>query len=84
MFKVGQKVRVKQWLDMPQDLQLKWGILTRCIGEVLTITATGESYEDIPLYELQDSPVWDWGLIVLEPEIEPVIRLGEQLLLFEL
>ncbi len=80
MFKIGQKVRVKQWLDMPQDIQYGWGILIRCIGEVLTITETGESYEGIPLYKLQGSSAGEWGLMVLEPEIEPVIRVGEQLL----
>ncbi len=79
-FKIGQKVLVKVWYDMPQDIQDGWGILTRCIGNILTVVAIGEKYKNINLYELEGKAVGEMGLIVLEPEIEPIIKVGEQLL----
>lgn len=79
-FRIGQKVRVKKWLNMPENIQCGWGILTRCIGDTLVVVRTGESYENIPIYELQDSLTGELRIRVLEPEIESVIKVGEQLL----
>jgi len=83
MFKVGQKVRVKQWLDMPEDLQAGYGMNVCKIGEVGTIVnildveISVNSYDVI--FENNEYPMF-----FLEGELEPDIKVGEQLLLFEL
>ena len=81
-FKVGDKVRVKQWLEMPQSIQDSWGALTRCVGEVSTVIKLDGNFQGINLYELSDITDGDGfccNLTVLEPEIELIIKKGEQL-----
>jgi len=80
MFKVGQRVRVIQWSDMPEELRESWGILTYHIGDMGTITKAKETYCNVNVYELESESLGGWALMVLEPEIEPFVRVGEQLL----
>ena len=72
-FKIGDKVRVKTWFEMPQYVQGSWGMLTRCVGDILTVYAFDVDFEGINVYNLSND------LLVLEPEIEPIIKKGEQL-----
>lgn len=77
-FKKGQKVRVKVWEDMPQDLYGTWG-KARNIGEIVIIegvnTFGGGNYTG---YDI----AFDYGetTCYFEEELEPVIKVGEQLL----
>lgn len=81
-FKVGQKVRVKQWLDMPETIQDDWGTLSDGIGNVGTIVIIeehqGSSYI-INIYKLEGKDFGKYGRNVLEGEIEPLVKVGEQL-----
>lgn len=88
-FKVGQKVRIKQWFDMPQEIQNVWGINTRkigIIGVIQDIEVDKEIKEicDINTYDVVFSNKPLDRLFVFEPELEPLVRIGQQLLLFEL
>lgn len=88
-FKVGQKVRIKQWFDMPQEMENMWGINTRNIGIIGVIQNVGadkgiENIYDINTYSVVFSNKPLDSLFVFEPELEPLVRIGQQLLLFEL
>ena len=76
-FKIGQKVRVKVWEDMPQDMQDRYGT-NRYAGQVGVI-----------LQYFTEDMGWDvktenekYSFFCLEQELEPVIKIGEQLLLW--
>ena len=74
-FKKGQKVRVKVWEDMPQYLSDTRGY-AKCVGDIVTIQAYTltpcDGYDVI--FEDGSSGYYLWE------ELEPVIKVGEQLL----
>ncbi len=75
-FKIGQKVRVKDWLDMPQDMIDKWGI-NNYVGEAGFVRQENLIADDIG-YDIDIKRVK--GLVFcLERELESVIKVGEQL-----
>lgn len=78
-FEKGQKVRVKKWLDMPQDSQDAYGCNIIKLGEIGTILKfVGDAVEtddyDV-IFEGDKYPVYLFG-----PELESAIAVGEQLL----
>lgn len=86
-YKIGQKVRIKEWVDMPEGIQDDWGTLTiGDIGNVGTIVAIeehqGSSYI-VNIYGLEGEDFGKYGRNVLEGEIEPLVKVGQQLLLWE-
>lgn len=84
-YKIGQKVRVVEWLDMPVEIRDAWGINSRCIGFIGTIASCHGKNFGINTYDIKfDKEIEKYPLFVFEYEIEPVLRKGEQLLLFEL
>jgi len=82
MFKVGQKVRTKQWLDMPEDVLAVWGSGSRLAGKVGVVESINNSFNtkgyDVILGKDK------YATFCLPQEIEPLIRVGEQLMLFEI
>lgn len=77
-FKIGQKVRVKQWVGMPQDIMGRWGLNTH-IGEVGFITQKNPYSGDDNGYDIKIKNKKD-SFFCLEQELEPFIKVGEQLL----
>jgi len=82
-FKLGDRVYVKKWLDMPQKLVDCYGINTRRIGSIGTINIVYNSGPDREgEYRISfDNDDAKEGLFVFESEIELARR---QLMLFEL
>jgi len=90
-FKVGQKVRVVEWLYMPlfvKDVYLDTP--STYIGQEVIIDSIDYSEsktmcEQAYIVNFVDkSDVNIDGTLFFEPELEPIIKVGEQLLLFEL
>ena len=84
MFKIGQKVRVKQWFDMPQKIRNVYLISpTLFVGEDVIIckltTELGERAYEVDFISKEEE-----GYLFFEKELEPFIKVGEQLMLFEL
>lgn len=82
-FKIGQKVRIKQWFDMPQNLQDYYGTNSFDIGKVGEVIDFAGETEDINMYNIliiNDN----YTNLALEPELESLVRIGEQLLFWEL
>ena len=77
-FKKGQKVRIKVWEDMPENLANTWGISSP-VGTIVIIegvnTFGGSNYAG---YDI----IFDGGKTTcyFESELEPVIKVGKQLL----
>lgn len=82
-FKIGDKVRVKEWVGMPDELKERWG-LNMHIGDEGTIWMESYSVEDG--YKGYDIKAKDsrYAFFCFEGELEPLVKVGEQLLLFEL
>ena len=82
MFKIGQKVRVKEWKDMPQEIEENWGI-SECTGEIGIIKSQKEKEEGHNAYDVKlDNNKYSG--FYFEEELESIVKIGEQLLLFEL
>ena len=83
MFKTGQKVRVVRWADMPQEVTEIYDENMRRIGEVGTIVRIKKAVMHINFYGVifEDDiyPIW-----LFEKEIETLVKIGEQLMLFEI
>ena len=82
-FKIGQKIRIKKWLDMPQCLQEKWGepAFIGKVGEVLkenNIESTNGYDVCFPEKKgnLKNTP----PAFYFPQELEPLVKIGEQLL----
>ena len=74
-FQIGQKVRIKQWLDMPQDIYDAYSEPENIgeVGEIVLKTKKGYNVlftKSKCFYLLQ--------------ELEPIIKAGEQLMLFDI
>jgi len=83
MFKIGQKVRIKEWFDMSLKLQDSYGINSYAIGVTgIVQRCNGTKYSSINSYDIILSN--DKSHFAFEPELEPVVKVGEQLLLFDL
>ena len=80
-YKVGQKVCIKQWLDMPQDIQDSWGENTVGIGATAVISFVIGLSQGIATYKVlfDKSGIAKGELFVFEPELEPLVKAGEQL-----
>ena len=74
-FKIGQKVRIKEWKNMPEELYNTWGRAV-CVGQIVTIE--GLAPTDCDGYDV----VFEngGGAFYLYGELESVIKVGEQLL----
>jgi len=89
-FKVGDKVRIKQWLDMPEELKYNYGMNTYGIGYVGIVDKFVEQTKNVNGYDiiLNIDHFLDKGAnrhhFAFEPELEPFVKVGEQLLLFDL
>jgi len=82
-FKIGQKVCGIKWLNMPQNIQDVYGINTCVYGRTGIVEKFVGIECDIATYDV----VFDgnkYPMFVFEPELESFVRIGEQLLLFEL
>ena len=77
-FKVGDKARVIEWIDMPQELQDSYSINACKIGEIGTIIRLLAEELDIESYDIifegDKYPIFLFG-----EELEPCIKVGEQL-----
>lgn len=80
-FKIGQKIRIKQWLNVPEELTAEWGknYYAGHIGVIESENGTAgvEAYDVKPDGNKT-------SVFCLKEELEPLIKVGEQLLLFEL
>jgi len=78
-FKIGQKVRVKEWSDMPQRIQEEYSKNTCRIGNIGVVTGFFGREYNINTYDIKFEGI-KCPLFFLEPELEPLIRIGEQLM----
>ena len=91
-FKIGQKVRVISWYDMPEEIQVGYGINTIGIGNSGRIDKVVEKYHGLNVYNVvfegdvldkSGDALWNQRNL-FESELEAIIEKGEQLMLFEL
>lgn len=80
-FKIGQKVRIVEWKDMPEDLQDIFGINTYGIGLIGVVDKFERAQKGVNGYNIK---LKGGNHFALEPELEPLVRVGEQLMLFEI
>jgi len=84
MFKVGQKVCTKQWINMPSIVEESYGEHTIPLGAIGTVKQFLGKELDINSYDvIFDKTISLYPLFVFEQELEPLIKVGEQLLLWE-
>jgi len=76
-YKIGQKVRVITWKDMPQDILDNWGLLSCGLGQIFIIKKQEEIFMGHKVYQLYNNEI---NLSVMEEELEPEVKIGEQLL----
>jgi len=71
-YKIGQKVRVKEWVDMPEELLANWGrnCLVGHVGVIVEYTNNGY---DVMIGNDK------YPAFCLQGEIEPLIKVGQQL-----
>ena len=77
-FKVGQKVRIVKWLNMPQDMVEKWGINLPHIGEVGIIEEQNFDGKPGIAYNVKRKGA-KYAFFCFEEELESIIKVGEQL-----
>ncbi len=79
-FKIGQKVYIKTWFDMPPALIDGWGNITmwNTEGEVGIIDKDKGLIDGEVAYDIKLSTS-KYRQLVFEQELEPVIEVGEQL-----
>lgn len=82
MFKVGDKVRIKQWLDMPEDVLDTWGDGSRLAGRIGVIEFINTCFSTDGYDVIIDGD--KYATFCLPQELESLVKVGEQLLLFEL
>lgn len=82
-FKVGQKVRGIKWQNMPEDMQDSFGINICGLEKVGIVENILDVYDGIRSYDVlfdgNKHPVF-----IFESELEPFVKVGEQLMLFDL
>lgn len=81
-FKIGQRVRIVGWVDMPEDVRGVF-ILTPAIfigKEVIIYKSTVELGKRAYEVDFVDKGIKESGYLLFEKELEPVIRVGEQLM----
>lgn len=78
-YKVGQKVCVVSWEDMPQDVMNSHCMNTSRIGEIGTIVKLLRQEMGINAYDIifEDNK---YPVYLFEPEFESVVKAGQQLL----
>lgn len=82
-FKVGQKVRGIKWQNMPQGMQDSFGINICGLGRIGVVKRVLDTYDGQRSYDI----IFDSNrhpVFIFESELEPFVKVGEQLLLFEL
>lgn len=79
-FKIGQKVRIKRWNDMPEDVFTNWGLPSYIgeVGKILRKTTSG-GYA-VCFSEKQYGLLGPPEAFYFSQELEPLIKVGEQLL----
>ena len=77
-YKVGQKVRIKQWVGVPEGLYSKWGTNEHvgCVGVVVREDRTAMGYRAYNVKTKEKK----YDFFCFEEELESVIKVGEQLL----
>jgi len=83
-FKIGQKVRVKDWNEMPERVISMYHCTpSTAIGKIVVISENcielGEQ-----AYQTNYTDGEEQDYLFFEKELESLIKVGEQLLLFEL
>lgn len=76
-FKIGQKVCVKEWLDIPEELLVDWGIVAH-IGDVGIVVKENAMVSKHNTYDVKTKSSKS-DFFCFEDELEPVIKIGEQL-----
>lgn len=77
-FKVGQKVRVKEWVDMPEEMFDSMGINGHA-GKVGVVVVDGKIHGGYKAYDVRTKG-GDYDFFCFEDELEPLIKVGQQLL----
>jgi len=77
-FKKGQKVRIIEWVNMPQDMIDRWGINAH-VGQVGIILAKNPYAKDDIGYDVKIK-YEKTSFFCLEEELEFAVKVGEQLL----
>lgn len=83
MFKIGQKVRVIEWLDMPENVMRAYAKNCNKIGEIGIVVGNFGKEMDTDSYDVAFEE-HKYSLFFFGPELELLVKVGEQLLLFEL
>ena len=79
-FKVGQKVRVKEWVDMPENvISMYYCTPSIAIGKLVVICESCKELDE-QAYQTNYLDGADQGYLFFEEELEAIIRVGEQLL----
>ena len=76
-FKIGQKVRIKEWVDMPEEVLVDMGIACH-IGDVGTIVRDIGTHKGYKAYDVR-TEIAKHNLFCFEGELEPLIKVGQQL-----
>ncbi len=74
-FKIGQKVRFVEWVDMPVEVIATWGKIIGWREETGVIEKENNEF-NISGYDVK---VDGTSIFCLSQELEPVIKVGEQL-----
>lgn len=80
-FKVGQKVRIKEWDDMPEDVFNVMGGNSQ-IGDAEdggVVESENNSYNGYKAYDVKMENC-KCGFFCFEQELEPFVKVGEQLI----
>ena len=77
-FKVGQKVRVKEWSNMPEWVLVYWG-MNGHVGNVGVVVRANDTMDRYNAYDVKtENSRYDF--FCFEGELESIIKVGEQLL----
>lgn len=79
-FKVGQKVCVVEWLNMPSDAKASYGINTYKVGNVGFIRSIKKMMYGVCTYKVAFDKHLGNDLFAFEGELESIIKIGEQLM----
>lgn len=75
-FKRGQKVRIKDWVDIPQNVRDTWGtnVYVGKVGFISEVNPGGTTGYDVKMKGNK------YPAFCLEQELELLVRIGEQLM----
>ena len=77
-FKIGQKVRIKEWIDMPKEVLANMG--TAChIGDIGIVVKRIGTHWGYITYDVKIETK-EHDLFCFEGELELLVKVGEQLM----